>query len=129
MNAVDALNEILGKLVPASPNNFPNGETLTVTSVGTSPLLASGSVPDNTNGGTLPVSAGSSVTRITASTVSTNTIGASDNVGPGDSGTVQALVNGTVVDTQAMTTGSNNKSTGVLRITNDQAYPVSTPGF
>lgn len=129
VNAVDALNEILGKLVPASPNNFPNGETLTVTSVGTSPLLASGSVPDNTNGGTLPVSAGSSVTRITASTVSTNTIGVSDNVGPGDSGTVQALVNGTVVDTQAMTTGSNNKSTGVLRITNDQAYPVSTPGF
>lgn len=128
-DAVDALNEILGKLVPTAPNNFPNGETLTVTSVGTTPLLASGAVPDNTNGGTLPVSAGTSVTRVTAATVATNIIGAGDNVGPGDSGTMQALVNNTVVDSQALSTGSNNKASGVLRISNDQAYPSATPGF
>lgn len=128
-DAVDALNEILGKLVPTAPNNFPNGETLTVTSVGTTPLLASGAVPDNTNGGTLPVSAGASVTRVTAATVATNIIGAGDNVGPGDSGTMQALVNNTVVDSQALSTGANNKASGVLRISNDQAYPSATPGF
>ena len=128
-DAVDALNEILGKLVPTAPNNFPNGETLTVTSVGTTPLLASGAVPDNTNGGTLPVSAGASVTRVTAATVATNIIGAGDNVGPGDSGTMQALVNNTVVDSQVLSTGANNKASGVLRISNDQAYPSTTPGF
>lgn len=128
-NAVDKLNEILGKLVPTSPATFPNGESLTVASVGTTPLLASGAVPDNTNGGTIPVSAGNSVVRVTAATVATNTIGAGDNVGPGDSGTVQALVNGAVIDSQVMSTGANNKGTGVLRITADQAYPVSTPGF
>lgn len=128
-NAVDALNEILGKLVPTAPANFPNGETLTVTSVGTTPLLASGAVPDNTNGGTLPASAGASVTRVTAATVATNIIGAGDNVGPGDSGTVQALVNNTIVDSQVLSTGANNKASGVLRISNDQAFPSSTPGF
>jgi hypothetical protein len=128
-NAVDALNEILGKLVPTAPANFPNGETLTVTSVGTTPLLASGAVPDNTAGGTLPAVAGASVTRVTAATVATNIIGAGDNVGPGDSGTLQALVNNTVVDTQVLTTGSNNKGSGVLRVSNDQAYPLATPGF
>jgi len=130
-NAVDQLNEILGKLVPAAPTNFPGGQTLTVTSVGNSPLLASGAVPDNTAGGTLPVSAGSAVTRVTAATASSNVIG--DNgttgfVGPGDSGTVQALVNNTVVDSVALTSGTDNRA-GVLTITNDQAYPLATPGF
>lgn len=131
VNAVDQLNEILGKLVPAAPTAFPAGQALTVSSVGTTPLLASGSVPDNTAGGTLPVVAGASVTRVTAATVSSNTIG--DNgttgfVGPGDSGTLQALVNNTVADSQVMATGSQNKS-GVLTISNDQAYPLATPGF
>lgn len=127
-NAVDALNEILGKLVPTAPSDFPAGQSLTVTSVGTSPLLASGAVPDNTNGGTLPVVAGASVTRVTAATVSSNVIGSGDNVGPGDSGTLSALVNNSSVDSVNFTTGSNNKA-GVLTITNDQAYPVATPGF
>jgi hypothetical protein len=129
-NAVDKLNEILGKLVPTSPATFPGGQTLTVT--GAAPfLLAGGTVPDNTAGGTLPVTAGSSVSRVTAATVSSSTIG--DNgttgfVGPGDSGTVQALVNGSVVDSQAMT-GGVSKASGVLRISNDNAYPAATPGF
>lgn len=127
-NAVDALNEILGKLVPAAPSNFPAGQTLTLSS-STTGLLASGSVPDNTSGGTIPTSAGNSVTRTTASSVTTSVIGSGDNVGPGDSGTVQALVNNSVVDSQAMSTGANNKASGVLRISNDQAYPLTTPGF
>lgn len=131
-DAVDALNEILGKLVPASPPSFPGGQSLTISSTSSTALLASGSVPDNTSGGSLPVTAGNSVTRVTSTTVNTSTIG--DNgttgfVGPGDSGTVQALVNNTVVDSQAMSTGDNSKSTGVLRISNDQAYPLATPGF
>lgn len=127
-NAVDALNEILGKLVPSSPTNFPAGQSLSVTGASTA-LLADGATPDNTNGGTITATAGTSVTRVTAATVASNVIGAADNVGPGDSGTVQAVVNGAVVDSQAMSTGANNKSTGVLRISNDQAYPLATPGF
>lgn len=131
VNAVDQLNEILGKLVPTAPAAFPGSQSLTVSGTGQNPLLASGAVPDNTNGGTIPVTAGQSVTRVITATVSSNVIG--DNgttgfVGPGDSGTVQALVNGAVADSQVMATGSQNKS-GVLTITNDQAYPLATPGF
>jgi hypothetical protein len=128
--AVDKLNEILGKLVPTAPANFPGGQTLSLSGAGTA-LLASGSVADNTGGGTLPVTAGSSVTRVTAATVSSTTIGDNGStgfVGPGDSGTVQAVVNGAVVDSQAMS-GGVAKSTGVLRISNDTAYPAATPGF
>ena len=131
VNAVDALNEILGKLVPTSPGVFPAGQTLTI-SGGGSGLLASGAVPDNTSGGNIgQFAAGSSVTRITTATVSSNVIGDNGSTGwcgPGDSGTVQAIVNGTTVDSQVMSTGSNNKA-GVLTITLDQAYPLATPGF
>lgn len=130
-DAVDKLNEILGKLVPTAPSNFPAGQTLSLSSTSSTALLASGAVPDNTSGGTLPAVAGASVTRVTSSTVSSNIIG--DNgttgfVGPGDSGTVQAIVNGTVADSQAMT-GGVSKASGVLRISNDVAYPAATPGF
>lgn len=130
VNAVDQLNEILGKLVPPAPTPFPAGQTLTLTG-GTTGLLAAGAVPNNTNGGTLPVAAGASVSRITVATASSNIVG--DNgttgfVGPGDAGIVQAVVNGTVADSQVMAAGSQNKA-GVLTISNDQAYPLATPGF
>lgn len=128
--AVDQLNEILGKLVPVAPTNFPAGQTLTV-SGGTSALLASGSVPDNTSGGILPAIAGSAIIRVTTATVSSSTIGDNGStgfVGPGDSGTLEAVVNGAVADSQVMATGSQNKG-GVLTITNDQAFPLTTPGF
>lgn len=128
--AVDRLNEILGKLVPVAPTNFPAGQTLTLTGTSTG-LLASGTVPDNTAGGTLPVVAGNTVIRITTATATSAVIG--DNgvtgfVGPGDAGSVQALVNGAIVASQNLTAGVNNVS-GILTITNDQSYPAATPGF
>lgn len=127
-SAVDSLNEILGKLIPAAPKSFPGGETISV--VGTSSgLLASGGVPDNTAGGTLPAAAGQAVQRTSATTVSSTVVGAGDNVGPGDSGFVQAFVNNVKVDEQQLSLGADNKSTGILRVANDQAYPVATPGF
>lgn len=130
VNAVDQLNEILGKLVPPGPAAFPSSQTLSISGSSTG-LLASGSVQDNTLGGTIPATAGASITRVTSATVSSNTIGDNGStgfVGPGDSGTLKALVNGVVVDSQVMGTGVNNK-TGILTITNDQAYPLTTPGF
>jgi hypothetical protein len=128
-NAVDALNEILGKLVPPAPTNFPGGQTLSITGAG-SALLASGAVPNNT-GTTVPTTAGNAVSRITATTASSSVIGDNGStgfVGPGNSGTVTAVVNGSIVDSQVMA-GGTTKTSGVLRITNDNAYPASTPGF
>lgn len=127
-NAVDSLNEILGKLIPTSPKSFPGGESITVAGV-SSALLAGGAVPDNTAGGTLPAVAGQAVNRTISTSVATGVIGAGDDIGPANSGSVELLVNGTKTDEQAFANGPQNKSTGVLRISNDQAYPVSTPGF
>lgn len=127
-NAVDSLNEILGKLIPTAPKNFPAGETFTITGT-SSALLASGNVPNNTGSGTLPASAGQTVSRTVSTSVSTSVIGAGDNVGPGNEGTLELLANGVVVDSQAFATGPQNKTSGALRVSNDQAFPLATPGF
>ena len=125
-DAVDQLNEILAKLVPSAPPNFPNG-TLSITNGANtnSPRLASGAVPDNTSGGH-GLSASSTVFRVAAATVSTNTFG---DVGPGDTGTVQWLLNDTVIGSRALTgTGDNGTYSGLV-IADQKDFPVSTPGF
>lgn len=127
-DAVDSLNEILSKLIPSQPKNFPAGQSLTIAGAAVA-LLASGSVPDNTAGGVLPATAGQNVSRTATSTVSTGVIGAADDVGPGNSGRLELHVNGAKVDEQAFAEGAQNKTTGLLRISNDQAYPIATPGF
>ena len=38
--SIDTLNETLGLLVPTAPGDFPNSETLTVSSTGSSPYLS-----------------------------------------------------------------------------------------
>jgi hypothetical protein len=121
-DAIDSLNHIVGKLLPAGPTAFPGSYTLSVTSVGTTPVLAAGAVPNNTNGGTLPATDGQSVTRTTGATVSSNTIGTGDDVGPGDSGTVTALVNNTASGNVTLATGSQNGTYTSLVISNDQNY-------
>lgn len=124
-DAVDQLNEILAKLVPAAPANFPNA-TLSITNGANanSPRLASGSVPDNTSGGH-GWSASSTVFRVAAATVSTSGV---NDVGPGDTGTVQWLLNDTVIGSRVLT-GSDNGTYSGLVISDSKDFPVSTPGF
>ena len=120
-DAVDKMNLILGKLVPSSPPNFPNG-TLTIGSVGSSPVLASG-VTDNASSG---ITAGTSVNRTTSTISSTNTF---TQVGPGNSGTLSLYINNTVVGSHTLTGTSDNGTYGGLVIAGQSAYPASTPGF
>lgn len=124
-DAVDSLNEVLAKLIPAAPPNFPNG-TLSISNLsGNTPVLADGSVPNN-SATTSPYTAGGAVNRITAVGVSSNTF---TNVGPGDSGTLQLLVNGAVAGSKALTgTGDNGTYTGLV-LAGQADYPVATPGF
>jgi hypothetical protein len=123
--AVDRLNEVLAKLVPSAPPNFPNGTLSITNTAGNTPYLAAGGVPDNTAGGTVP-SAGQAVTRITATGVSSNTF---TNVGPGETGTVQLVVNNAVAGSHALTgTGDNGNYAGLV-ISGQADFPVSTPGF
>lgn len=123
--AVDRLNEVLSKLIPSAPPNFPNGTLSVSNPAGNTPFLASGAVPDNTAGGTVP-GAGTAVTRITATGVNSNTF---SNVGPGETGTVQLLVNNAVAGSKALTgTGDNGTYNGLV-IAGQTDYPASTPGF
>lgn len=126
-DAVDQINELLGKLIPTKPLDFPGIESLSILS--TAPGLLASSVPDNTVGGTLPAVAGGTVLRTAAASFSTNTIGAGDNVGPGDSGVLSAVINSSVLDSLTFTTGVDSKTSGVLRVSNNQAFPLTTPGF
>ena len=122
--AIDGLNGILGLLVPAQPPAFPNSTALSVSnSAGNNPLLASG-VTDNS--GTSSIVAGGSVTRITASSVNSNLF---NDVGPGKTGTVSLLINGSVVGSHVLTgTGDNGNYAGLL-IADEKDYPPATPGF
>ena len=121
-DAVDQLNEILGKLVPTAPPAFPNSLNFTISSTGSSPVLASG-VTDYTSSG---ISAGTSVTRITGNVSSNNTI---SQVGPGDSGTMNLYLDGNIVGSRTLTGSSDNGNYSGLVIAGQAAYPASTPGF
>jgi hypothetical protein len=123
--AVDQMNEILAKLLPASPPAFPNATPLTITNTtGSSPLLATG-VANNT-GGVSPYAPGDPVVRIVAAGINSNSF---NDVGPGENGTVVARVNGGSTSSHILTgVGDNGTYTGLV-ISDQKDYPVATPGF
>ena len=130
-DAIAQLNTILGKLVPPSPPNFPAGQTLTIT--GTSTYRMCNYVQtDNTPAGNKNVAGGTTVTSVLrTSSYGTNTI---SNGGPGDTGTVSAVVNETVQGSRTLTSALNGAGTyGNLVITNNADYntivPSVTAGF
>ncbi len=115
--------DILALLTPAQPPAFPNGSLAVANGVGNSPRLAIG-VTDNTSGSGL--TAGAAVTRITASGVNSNTF---NDVGPGNQGTINLSVNGTVVGTRALNGTSDNGTYNGLVISDQKDFPPATPGF
>ncbi len=121
--AIDRLNEVLGRLVPQQPPAFPNGTLSVSNTAGTSPRLATG-VTDNT--GDDPIADGAAVTRITAAGVSSF---AFSDVGPGDSGTLQVYLNDALVASRALNGTTDNGNYSGLVISDQKDYPVSTPGF
>ena len=123
--SIDRLNETLGLLVPTAPGDFPNSETLTVSSVGSSPLLANGTVPDRTSGGTLPATAGQSVTRVTDTTPNSSQI---DNF-RSDSGTLAAVVNGSTSGSVTFDGTDKDGTYTDLRVSGHADSPSDTPGF
>lgn len=128
---LDQLDSILDLLVPEQPPLFANGTFVASGyTTGNSPVLASGAITDNTNGGTIPVTtAGANMSsyRGTSSDVDSTTL--NDN-GPGDSGTIQVVINGTPGASLAFTnnTGDSINSGGLLVSDNDH-FPTDTPGF
>jgi len=126
-DGIAKLNQVLGKLVPPSPGNFPNSGALSLSGLSTIGRMTNFTQTDNSGWGNLSVSAGTSVTNgIRAATLTTNTF---SRQGPGDSGNVQVIVNGVATGYHIMTPGNNNNGTyGQLIITLNQDYSVLSGG-
>jgi hypothetical protein len=127
VDALDDLNELLGKLLPSPP---PNLSTLTLVMTGGADavgseniLLAEGTV-DNTGGGS-PAS-GTKIYRIAAATASTTAL---TGFGSGISGTLAALVNGTESGKVVIDNTDKSGTYGSLIVTADIDYPTDKPGF
>ena len=122
-NGIALLNQVLGKLVPPSPSNFPGGQTLTISSLSTY-RMANITQTDNTPGANKSVAAGATVTSVRrAATYATNTIA---TVGPGDTGTITAVRNGANVGNVTLNTNASPSANGTyggnLVITNNFDY-------
>lgn len=123
-DAVDSINEVLRKLIPSQPTQFPGGSLSVANVAGTLPLLALG-FTDKSQGGHALV-AGSLVTRITDTGVASNVF---QDVGPGESGTVTLNVNGSTVGSVVLDGVEDSGTYTGLRIADQKDFPVSTPGF
>ena len=117
------INNVLGKLVPASPTPFPGATSLSISSLSTY-RMANFAQIDNTSTGGRSVAGGTSVTSVRrASSYTTNTF---DNLGPGDSGTLTIFKNG--ANSGAVTFGSTsaNGTYSNLIITDSKDYSQIT---
>ena len=126
-DAVDQLNEILGKLVPPQPPVFPNATTLTIAGLSSGLRMANAVQTDNTLSGSHSLSGGSTVSAYKrAASYTTNVI---NDVGPGSSGNVQVIKNGTVSGSHVIVqsfAGANNGTYGELVISDNADYGTKT---
>lgn len=128
--AVDDLNEVLGKLVPTKPDNL-SSKTISVTG-GSNQLLCSGAT-DNT-GGSLPAAGTSVYTVFSSSFTSSLATGGTSGVYCYDaaSGTLSAKINGSTngsITFDSVLYAGSNQQNGALLVTDDNWYPAATPNF
>jgi len=91
-DGIAQLNEVLAKLIPPQPPNFPSTQSISIQSAVGPFRMTNFTQTDNTEVGDNNVAGGTSVsTVLRTSSYGTTTI---SNVGPGNKGTVSALVNG-----------------------------------
>lgn len=125
-DTIGTLNQILSKLVPTQPSNFPTA-SLTISGA-TSYRIAVAQASQALNGNSgLQVAAGSTVSTLRASTFSTNTL---STQGPGDNGTITVLRNTSTTASHVLTVG-NTTATVVTATasatTNGSAVITLTP--
>jgi hypothetical protein len=119
-DAIAELNYVLGKLVPTPPPNFPGVSTLALSSATTTALMCNFTQTDNSGWANLSIAGGTSVAAIRASSYAAGTI---TSVGPGNSGTVTAYLNGNVAGSHTLTGVSGDNGTyGNLIIASVQDY-------
>jgi hypothetical protein len=121
-DGIAQLNTVLGKLVPASPPNFPNNTTLSITTATSSGRMCDFVQTDNTPGANKSVAGGTVVAVVRGSSYTTNTI---SNTGPGDTGTLTVYLNGTGAGNVTFNTGASPTANGTysnLVVTNNYDY-------
>lgn len=107
-NAIALLNNVLGKLVPNSPSNFPGGQTLSIGSLSTY-RMANYTQTDNTSGANKGVAGGTTVSSVLrTSSYTSNDI---TTVGPGDSGTIATYLNGSLAGSRTLTVNLDGNGT------------------
>ena len=122
-DTIALMNVILGKLVPPPPPNFPNSQSLAVSSL-TTARMANFTQTDNTSTQDRNVGGGTTIGAIRRSaSYQTNVITGS---GPGDTGTVSVIKNGSTAGSKTMV-GGENGTYGDLVITNNQDYSLINP--
>ena len=111
-NSINDINFILGKLVPKPPTTILNS-SFSIVSLG-SGILCAGFSPTNNTGGVYSVTPGTSYPRNTDNTVTSTWL---TEYGPGDQGTVSAMINFTAEGSKILT--SNDLINPDNSITND----------
>jgi hypothetical protein len=121
-NGIAQLNEILGKLVPASPPLFPGNGYIAINTL-SSYRMANFTQTDNTSSGRNVGGANivSTVRRVNSYT--TTTI---NDKGPGDTGTVTLYKNGASAGAKPLSVGSDNGSFTELVISDNVDYATKT---
>ena len=122
-NGIAELNEVLGKLVPPRPPNFPGNISLSITTSTTAARMCDGfTQPDNTTGANKAVAAGTLVNAVRGSTYTSSTI---SNTGPGDAGTLTVYLNSVGAGNVTFNTAATPTANGVygnLVVTNNYDY-------
>lgn len=117
------LNNVLGKLVPASPTAFPGSTTLSINSLSTYRMTNFAQTDRTTTGGK-SVAGGSTVTSVRrASSYTTNTF---NDLGPGDSGTITIFKNNVATGNVTFTSASANSTNGEIIVTDSKDYALVT---
>lgn len=123
-NGIAQMNQVLGKLVPASPPNFPGAyRAITINSL-VGPYRMSNFTQQDNSSNNRSVAGGTSTTVLRSSSYTTSTL---VNIGPGDSGTLTVYKDGVSSGSRALVTGNGNAGTyNDLVILNNVDYSTIT---
>jgi len=131
-DAIDKLNEFLGRLIPPAPPAFPGQSVLSISGLPSAEMrMTNFTQTDNTISDSKQLTAGTGLTNYTrSSTYDTSNI---SNVGPGNVGTVSVVVNGLTIGSRTIADNTDNGGTyGSLVISNNIDYGIvsnKTTGF
>jgi len=119
------INNVLGKLVPASPPTFPGGTSLSINSLSTY-RMTNFTQTDRTTTGGKSVTGGSTVNSVLRTPNYTTNI--YSNLGPGDAGTLTLYKDNVATGAVTFTSASANGTYSDLIITQSKDYSTVSGG-